>query len=71
VPGPEEKKPSYFSMAFKNPYNLTLLLGGVAASVLTVNPIPALIALGGEALWLIHAPDSRFLRKVVWDPAIE
>ena len=58
-------------MALKNPYNLTLLLGGIGASVLTLNPIPALIALGGEALWLLHAPDSRFLRKTLWDPQYE
>jgi hypothetical protein len=72
VPAPEKPdKPSYFKLAFSNPYNLTLLVGGVAASVLTLNPIPALLALGGEAMWLLHAPDSRFLRKTVWDPQIE
>lgn len=65
------EKRSYVKLAFKNPYNLSLLLGGVAASILTVNPIPALVALGGEALWLLHAPDSRFLRKVWWDPQFE
>jgi hypothetical protein len=64
-------KPSYFGMAFKNPYNLSLLLGGVAMSVITVNPIPALVALGGEALWMLYAPDSRFLRKTLFDPQIE
>jgi hypothetical protein len=64
-------KPSYFKLAFANPYNLALVLGGVTASILTANPIPAMIALGGEGLWLLHAPDSRFLRKTVWDPKLE
>ena len=67
---PQTKKPSYFKMAFSNPYNLSLVLGGVAASVLTANPIPALLALGGESLWLLHAPESKFLRKVMWDPRL-
>ncbi len=40
-----ERKP-YLKMAFANPYNLSLLLGGIAASVLTANPLPALVALG-------------------------
>ncbi|HEX7421986.1 MAG TPA: hypothetical protein VF505_19030, partial [Thermoanaerobaculia bacterium] len=48
---------SYVKLAFANPYNLSLLIGGVAASLLTANPIPAVIAVGGEALWLLHAPD--------------
>ena len=58
-------------MAFANPYNLALVIGGVAASVLTANPIPAIIALGGEGLWLLHAPESKFLRKTVWDPKLD
>jgi hypothetical protein len=62
---------SYVKLAFANPYNLSLLIGGVAASLLTANPIPAVIAVGGEALWLLHAPDSRFLRKIWWDPRFE
>lgn len=65
-----EKRP-YLKMAFNNPYNLSLLLGGVAASVLTMNPIPAMIALGGEAIWLLHAPESKTLRRLLWDPRFE
>jgi hypothetical protein len=64
-------KPSYLRLAFANPYNLSLFIGGVAASVLTANPIPAIIALGGEGLWLLHAPSSNFLRKTVWDPRLD
>jgi hypothetical protein len=65
-----EKRP-YLKLAFANPYNLSLLLGGLAASVLTLNPIPALLALGGEALWLLHAPDSGTFRRLLWDPRLE
>ena len=67
----ELSKRPYLKMAFANPYNLSLLIGGVAASVLTANPLPALFACGGEALWLLHAPESRFLRKIWWDPKFE
>lgn len=58
-------------MAFANPYNLTVLLGGIAASALTLNPIPAVVVLGAEGLWLLHAPESRALRKLLWDPQFE
>jgi len=65
-----EKRP-YLKMAFANPYNISLLLGGVAASVLTLNPIPALVVLGGEALWLLHGSGSKTLRRILWDPRFE
>ncbi len=62
-----EKRP-YLKYAFANPYNLSLFLGTLAASVLTVNPLLALLAVGGETLWLLHAPDSKRLRHLLWDP---
>jgi len=65
-----EKRP-YLKMAFANPYNLSLVLGGIAASVLTANPIPAIVALGAEGLWLLHAPESKMLRRLLWDPRFE
>ncbi len=65
-----ERRP-YLKMAFANPYNLSLLTGGLAAALLTANPILALGALGVEALWLLHAPDSRRLRALLWDPRFE
>jgi hypothetical protein len=71
---PEEKppeRPPYLKMAFANPYNLSLLGGAIAVSVLTLNPIIALAALGAEGLWLLHGPDSRLLRKLLWDPEFE
>ena len=65
-----EKRP-YLKMAFANPYNLSLLLGGIAASVLTANPIPAVVAIGAEGLWLLHAPENKTLRRLLWDPRFE
>jgi len=58
----------YVRFAFANPYNLSLLGGALLASALTLNPLIALVALGGEALWLLHAPGSERLRHVLWDP---
>lgn len=59
---------SYLKAAFANPYNLSLLGGSVALSLLTLNPLPALAGLGAEALWLLWAPDSGLLRRRLWDP---
>jgi hypothetical protein len=36
------------------------------ASVLTLNPILALGALGAEAIWLLHGPDNPTLRRLLW-----
>ncbi len=65
-----EKRP-YLKMAFANPYNLSLLFGGLAASVLTMNPIPAIVAIGAEGLWLLHGPENKTLRRLLWDPRFE
>jgi hypothetical protein len=65
-----EKKP-YLKLAFSNPYNLSLFFGSLTAALATANPILALIALGGEALWLLHGPDSKMLRRLLWDPRLE
>lgn len=65
-----EKRP-YLKMAFSNPYNLSLLVGALAASVITLNPVLALGALGLEALWLLHGPESSRLRHLLWDPRLE
>ena len=61
----------YVKMALLNPYNLSLVGGGLAAALLTMNPLLALATLGLEALWLLHAPDSRRLRHLLWDPRFE
>lgn len=65
------EKPSYLKYAFANPYNLTLLGGAVIASVLTLNPLIAVAALGVEGLWLLHGSQSRFMQRILWDPLYE
>lgn len=61
-------QPSYVKAAFLNPYNLSLLGGAAAASLLTLNPLPILGAVGLELLWILWAPDSKRLRHLLWDP---
>src|SRR5512135_3744917 len=61
----------YTRFAFANPYNLSLLLGGLTASVLTLNPLLAIVTLGGEGLWMLYAPGSALLRKTLWDPRLD
>ena len=61
----------YLKMAFANPYNLSLLGGGLAAALLTANPLLALGTLAIEGLWLLHAPDNSRLRHILWDPRFE
>ena len=65
-----EKRP-YLKFAFNNPYNLALFGGALAAAGLTLNPLLALAAIGLEAVWLLHAPDSKRLRALLWDPRFE
>lgn len=62
-----EKRP-YFKAAFANPYNLSLLIGGLAASVLTFSPFLAVIVSCLEVLWLVYAPGSSLLQRLLWDP---
>ncbi|HXI13719.1 MAG TPA: hypothetical protein VNM92_13910 [Thermoanaerobaculia bacterium] len=65
-----DKRP-YLKAAFANPYNVSLLMGTLAAAVATANPILAAVALGAEALWLLHGPESSTLRKLLWDPRFD
>ena len=65
------EKRSYVKKAFANPYNLSLLAGGLAASALTLNPLLAVITVGLEILWITNAPGSKKLREWFWDPSFE
>ena len=65
------EKRNYLKKAFANPYNLSLLAGGLAASALTVNPLLAIITLGLEVLWVVNAPGSQKLREWLWDPSFD
>jgi len=65
------EKRSYLKAAFANPYNLSLLAGGLAASALTVNPLLAIVTVGLEILWVVNAPGSKKLQEWLWDPAFD
>lgn len=65
------EKRSYVKAAFANPYNLSLLAGGLAASVLTLNPLLAIITVGLEVLWMTNAPGSKKLQEWLWDPVYD
>jgi hypothetical protein len=65
-----EKHP-YLRMAFANPYNLSVLMGSIAVATILQEPLLALSALSVEALWLVFAPGSALLQRLVWDPALE
>lgn len=58
-------RPSYFKAAFANLYNLSLLGGAVAASVLTGDSTVGVVALGVEALWLLFGPDLKPFQRAV------
>ncbi|HEU4770223.1 MAG TPA: hypothetical protein VFS77_22845 [Pyrinomonadaceae bacterium] len=62
------EKRSYVKKAFANPYNLSLLAGGLVASALTLNPLLAVITVGLEILWMTNAPGSKKLQEWLWDP---
>jgi hypothetical protein len=65
-----EKRP-YLRYAFSNPYNLSLFGGLLVAAGLTLNPLPAILAVGLESLWLLYAPDSTRLQHLLWDPRFD
>jgi hypothetical protein len=65
------EKRSYLKAAFANPYNLSLLAGGLAASAVTLNPLLAIITVGLEILWVVNAPGSKKLQEWLWDPAFD
>jgi hypothetical protein len=68
---PPPEKPSYSKYAFLNPYNISLLVGAMVMSMLTQNPLVAVAALGAEAIWMLNAPGSRALQRLLWDPQFE
>jgi hypothetical protein len=65
-----EKRP-YLKAAVANPYNLSLFLGGLIAAGVTFSPFLALIVVCLEILWLVNAPGSKLLQRLLWDPQFE
>lgn len=66
APEKKERVP-YFKYAFHNVYNYTILGGFGAAALLTQNWWLAVVGAGFEALWMVFGPDSKFLRKMLFD----
>jgi len=62
-----EEEPPYTRYAFLNPYNLSLLVGTGAAAAATGQWWLGVCGVAGEALWLLFAPDSKFLRRTWFD----
>ena len=61
----------YFKAAFANPYNLSLLLGGLTAAGITNSPFLGVMTVCLEALWVVFAPGSKLLQKTLWDPQFD
>ena len=57
--------PNYLKAAFLNVYNLSLLGGAAAASLITGDWLVGLGALGLEALWLVTGPDLKPFQRAV------
>jgi hypothetical protein len=64
------QKAPYLKMAFANPYNLSLLLGGLLAAAVTVSPFLAVLVIGIEILWIVFGPESKLLQKLIWGPRL-
>lgn len=62
-----DEEPPYTRYAFLNPYNLSLLIGAGAAAAATGQWWVGVCGAAGEALWLLFAPDSKFLRRAWFD----
>jgi hypothetical protein len=62
-----DEDPPYTRYAFLNPYNLSLLIGTGAAAAATGQWWLGVCGAAGEALWLLFAPESKFLRKNWFD----
>ena len=61
-------KVPFHRYAFHNVYNYSLMGGVAAASVLTGNWWLAVVGAGMEALWMVFGPDSKLMRKKVFEP---
>lgn len=65
------KARNYLKAALINPYNLSLLAGGLLLSGLTVNPLLAVVVVCAEILWVVFAPGSSLLQRTLWDPRFD
>jgi hypothetical protein len=63
----KEKRRAFFRYAIHNVYNYTAVAGVAAAAALTQNWWLAVVGGALEGLWVLFAPDSRLLGKLVWE----
>lgn len=61
-------RPNYTNYAFTYPYNLMVLCGLGIVALATGNWFLLMLVACTEALWMLFAPDSELLKKLVWDP---
>lgn len=61
----------YARIAFWNPYNISLFLGGVVLGVATGNGWISIMTCAAEVMWMIFAPDSRLLQRLLFDRAFQ
>ena len=62
---PVARSPNFLKAAFLMPANLVGLLTAAASSALTMEPLPALVALGVEGLYLVGAVSSKRFQRAV------
>ena len=63
TPDPANKADSKHAQAFKESGNLAGLAGALALSAATLNPLPLLCGLIGEAAYMLFVPDSKWYQK--------
>ena len=59
--------PPYVRMAFWNPYNLSVFVGGAVLGLAIDQPWLTIVVCAAEALWMIFAPDSKLVRALWFD----
>ncbi len=69
--GKQKSRPNYASLAFHNPYNYALMGGMGMIALMTINWWLFIAGAGLEVLWMLFAPDSVLLQKLVWDPQFQ
>jgi hypothetical protein len=60
-----EAQPSYLSTAFYSQYNLILLGGSALFSLAAASPLPLLVGVAGELVWLAIGPRLSVFRRQV------
>ena len=65
----DDDETPYARLAFWNPYNISLFLGGIVLGVASGHSWLAVVTCAAEVMWMILAPDSKILRAVWFNRA--